>query len=250
MKDIQYPIIGTVHFCKRKGIKRISMKVNTDGEIYVTMPYISSIRMAESFVLSHKEWIQKQQSKWENNKQKFTESRKRFTHFHDLIITKGIDNSLRITANESIIKVVTPQDIPIEKEHIQDEITKAIEYILKKEAQQYLPQRIKELATLHNFTYKNISISNAHTRWGCCSSIKNIRFSQYIMTLPYHLIDYVILHELCHTIHMNHSDDFYKLLDKVCGGMNKQYRIEIKQCRMNVFPKFTEENENELNAYN
>ena len=58
------------------------------------------------------------------------------------------------------------------------------------------------------------------------------------MTLPFDLIDYVILHELCHTKYMNHSKDFYALLDACCGGNNEQFRKEMKKHPMDVFPKF------------
>jgi predicted metal-dependent hydrolase len=88
------------------------------------------------------------------------------------------------------------------------------------------------LAGLHGFTYASIRISKSKTRWGSCSSKKNIGLSLFLMQLPLHLIDYVLLHELCHTVEMNHSRQFWELLDGVCNRKAKALRKELKSFRI------------------
>ena len=100
------------------------------------------------------------------------------------------------------------------------------------EAVQYLPDRLQALAASCNFTYASVKISKSKSRWGSCSSKKNISLSLFLMKLPLHLIDYVILHELCHTIEMNHGAKFWELLDKVCAGKAKALRKELKAYRI------------------
>ena len=56
----------------------------------------------------------------------------------------------------------------------------------------------------------------------------SINLSVYLMTLPSHLINYVILHELCHTVHHDHSDAFWALMDKVTEGKSKSLHKELK----------------------
>ncbi len=90
---------------------------------------------------------------------------------------------------------------------------KAAEESLRQRALEYLPGRTAMLAALHGFTYRRVSIRRSRTRWGSCSSVNNINLSIYLMELPVHLIDYVILHELVHTVHKNHSSLFWQLLD-------------------------------------
>lgn len=68
-------------------------------------------------------------------------------------------------------------------------------------------------------------------------------FSLFIMTLPYEHIDHIILHELCHTVHMNHSAEFYALLNTCCNGNLARLRKEHKKHEMTVFPKFSMDNE-------
>jgi predicted metal-dependent hydrolase len=90
--------------------------------------------------------------------------------------------------------------------------------VLRNQAKATLPQRTAQLAALHGFSYSTISVKNMHSRWGSCSSTNRLNFSIHLTTLPAELIDYVVLHELCHTIHKNHGKQFWELLDKVTGG--------------------------------
>ena len=99
---------------------------------------------------------------------------------------------------------------------------------MKKNALEYLPGRLQSLSLLHGFSYTSVKITRSKSRWGSCSSKKSINLSLFLMRLPSHLIDYVILHELCHTIEMNHGPKFWELLDKVSKGQAKSLRRELK----------------------
>ena len=99
---------------------------------------------------------------------------------------------------------------------------------LRLEASKYLPDRVQTLAASCHFTCHSVKISKSKSRWGSCSTKKNISLSLFLMKLPLHLIDYVILHELCHTIEMNHGHKFWELLDKLCDGKAKALRKELK----------------------
>jgi len=99
-------------------------------------------------------------------------------------------------------------------------------------ALEYLPHRVQELAASYNFTYSSVKISKSKSRWGSCSSKKSISLSLFLMELPLHLVDYVILHELCHTVEMNHGTKFWALMEKVCNGKAKTLRKELKTHRI------------------
>ena len=116
--------------------------------------------------------------------------------------------------------------------HSKPEISEQEISQLKTKALEYLPERLHTWASLYNFTYSSVKISKSKSRWGSCSSKKNISLSLFLMKLPSHLIDYVILHELCHTVEMNHGLKFWELLDKVCNGKAKALRKELKTYRM------------------
>jgi predicted metal-dependent hydrolase len=99
---------------------------------------------------------------------------------------------------------------------------------LSSNAKASLPLRLADLARAHGFTYMSVKTRKSKTRWGSCSSKKTISLSYYLLLLPSHLIDYVMLHELCHTVHMNHSPAFWALLDQHAGGNSKAFRKELK----------------------
>lgn len=100
---------------------------------------------------------------------------------------------------------------------------------MRREAKALLPRRVAELAYLHGFHYEGLTIRDSKTRWGSCSGRNTISLSLYLMQVPEHLQDYVILHELCHTVHHNHSSQFWALMDKVTDGKAHALRTELHQ---------------------
>ncbi len=108
---------------------------------------------------------------------------------------------------------------------------KNAEDAVRQRALDYLPRRTAELAKRHGFSYRRVTIRRSRTRWGSCSAVNNINLSLYLMNLPAYLIDYVILHELVHTVHKNHSPAFWQLLDKHTGNA-KALAGEIKKHRI------------------
>lgn len=107
-------------------------------------------------------------------------------------------------------------------------ITRAEVERLRREAREYIPTTLSHLATEYGFTYTSLRISSAHTRWGSCSGRDGISISLFIMLLPEYLREFIMLHELCHTRHHNHSAAFHLLLDSLVGGNEKRYSRELK----------------------
>ena len=100
---------------------------------------------------------------------------------------------------------------------------------LRQQAKTELPERVAELAARFGFRYGRVTIRAARTKWGCCTARGNLWLSLFLMTLPEHLRDYVILHELCHTVHHNHSHEFHALVNSLCGGREKELAAELRQ---------------------
>ena len=100
---------------------------------------------------------------------------------------------------------------------------------LRAEAKRILPQRVEELASRHGLRYGNVTIRAARSKWGSCTAKGNLSLSLYLMTLPEHLRDYVILHELAHTVHHNHSPRFHALVNIMTDGREKELARELRQ---------------------
>jgi predicted metal-dependent hydrolase len=82
----------------------------------------------------------------------------------------------------------------------------------KTQARKLLSQRIDELSLLCSLPFNNLTIRNQRSRWGSCSVEKNINLSFKLVFLPGELMDYIIIHELCHTVQLNHSAKFWRLV--------------------------------------
>lgn len=100
---------------------------------------------------------------------------------------------------------------------------------LRRAAREDLPPRIARLSEASGLKYEKLSIRASRTRWGSCSGRNHISLSLFLMTLPEHLRDFVILHELCHTVHHNHSPRFHALLDRLVGGREKELNRELRR---------------------
>jgi predicted metal-dependent hydrolase/GNAT superfamily N-acetyltransferase len=105
---------------------------------------------------------------------------------------------------------------------------------LRREAKRVLPAMVERLAQQHGFRYGRVTIRATRSKWGCCTSQNNLSLSLFLMTLPTHLQEFVVLHELCHTVHHNHSAEFHKLLGRVTGGREKELNRQLKGIRKNL----------------
>ncbi len=117
----------------------------------------------------------------------------------------------------------------LERQKIND---KGLDYnTLKARAKVYLPSRLAYLSKKHGLEYRKLSLRNQKTLWGSCSAKNNISLNIKLMDLPDHLIDYVILHELTHTVQKNHGPAFWRTLEQYSPGARtlakelRSYRI-------------------------
>lgn len=100
---------------------------------------------------------------------------------------------------------------------------------LRRAAKEDLPPRIARLSAATGLRCAKLSIRASRTKWGSCSGENHISLSLYLMTLPEALRDFVILHELCHTVHHDHSPRFHALLDRLTGGREKELTRELRR---------------------
>jgi predicted metal-dependent hydrolase len=101
------------------------------------------------------------------------------------------------------------------------------------EARRLLVDRLRELAARHGFLFNKVMVKNQRTLWGSCSHRDNINLNVNLLRLPDELRDYVILHELVHTRHKNHSRAFWRELDRFVGDA-KSLQRDLRQFRLNA----------------
>lgn len=127
------------------------------------------------------------------------------------------------------LRILCPRLCDFADTRVQQFIRTTVIGYLKAEAKRQLPEKVHYFARKYGFTYACVKINKSESRWGSCSSRKDINLSLKCMLLPTHLIDLVVLHELCHTVEMNHGDKFWSLLDKVTDGKSASLTSELKK---------------------
>lgn len=230
-KTFQDKDLGTITLKTNPRAKRYTLKVK-NGVVIGTIPAGGKLDTMLVFIESNRQKLiaaLQQHPLFQNILNETTELQANTFKLH--IFRTNRDN-FYLNLKEGILHIACPEETDFENERVQDLLKRFIEQALRHEAKRVLPKRLSTLAKQCGFTYSTIKINNSKSRWGSCSTKGNINLSLSLMLLPDHLIDYVLLHELCHTKEMNHSERFWQLMDYVTNNMALALRKELKGYKM------------------
>ena len=206
MPTIEDPEFGTIQVRKSSRSTRISIKISLQGGLQLSAPTYIPVFVLKRFIGSSRDKIRKlyhqslaQGIVYEDGMQ--------IGKSHTLVVRAGAQ--LKVQRQKLQIVVFLPSHASIHDQLVQLEIKKSIVDALRREAKGYLPKRLRYLAEKHHLSYEKVRFSHAGSRWGSCSSTGTISLNIALMKLPFALIDYVIIHELAHTVHLNHSSQFW-----------------------------------------
>lgn len=217
---------GEIKIRKNKLARSVKLSVGVDGSLRVSIPYYSPEFAVRRLVNGNRDEIRKMLAT--HNAKNSYQDGDLIGKTHTLFLRKFSGEEIKISNEGNQILVQIPQELAFENQLVQSEIRKTVSKILRKQAKAYLPRRIDFLAEKYGFSFEKLRFSHTGTRWGSCSSSGTISLNIALMNLPHHLIDYVIIHELCHTRQMNHSSKFWQEVEKYCPDY-KKYVQEIKQ---------------------
>ncbi len=229
-KIIQYKGVGEIEIVKTRRTRGMSLKIHPIRGVCVSIPHNWSYKGAEEVLKENRDWVNRSIQKLsatEKISAPFTEESNFKTKYHEVKILPWIGRDVTYTMREHVLSIYYPKNRDVLEFDIQENIRYLIEETYRKEAKQYLTTRLSYLAKKNNFEYGDVSIKNMKSRWGSCTVEDNINLSLHLMRIPEELSDYVMLHELCHTIHKNHSKKFWDLLCKVC----KDAKVKDKEMR-------------------
>ena len=233
-----FPQIGEVHFVRSATAKYIRISLKPFGGIRVTIPRRTSIQQATAFVETKRDWIRQAKSRMEKHEERytiFTPDTVFRTRSRRVQLLPWKSGQFRAQLSKDTLKIFFPQDMDIRSNQAQEAIRDLIIRMLRKEAKEYLPQRTEQLAAEHGFTFCGVTVKNVSSRWGSCSAANHINLNIHLVRLPQHLSDYVILHELVHTVHKNHGKHFWQSLNKITGGKAKRLAADMKQYQAERF---------------
>ena len=217
---------GEIKIRKNKLARSVKLSVGVDGSLRASIPYYSPEFAVRRLVNGSRDEIRKMLAT--HNAKNSYQDGDLIGKTHTLFLRKFSGEEIKISNEGNQILMQIPQELAFENPLVQSEIRKTVSKILRKQAKAYLPRRIDFLAEKYGFSFEKLRFSHTGTRWGSCSSSGTISLNIALMNLPHHLIDYVIIHELCHTRQMNHSSKFWQEVEKYCPDY-KKYVQEIKQ---------------------
>lgn len=198
--------------------KSISLIIKNNGDFIVRTPLGLSKKEILKFINKKSSWIIKKRTEQKENSIKPLDFNSSTIFLMGKLYKFNFHNKTRVALKDSYIL--------LPKENSKERFVS----FLKKTAKNYLEDRAKLIASLFNFSYSTISISSAKTCWGSCSVKNKLHFTYKLIFCPLDVIDYVVLHELCHTKVKNHSANFWALVEK-CNPYYKTHENWLKKNR-------------------
>lgn len=216
---------GTIKLTRSAKASHIRIRVGTDGTLRASMPLYTPVLLVKRLVRTSRPEIRALLEQ-HHSKSVFTDTMQ-IGKSHTLISRPASGSECSVTRHGQQLMVSLPEGSNISDPAVQARIRPVVIEALRKEAKSYLPRRLAHLAGQHGFSYQKVRFSHASGRWGSCSSQGTISLNIALMKLPFHLIDYVLVHELSHTVEMNHSSAFWNLVRR-CDPEYEAHRREIK----------------------
>jgi len=210
----KYKEIGKVTFSQTKRAKNIGISLRPWQGIRVYFPPQISPKQAEKFLSQKIDWVKNKLNKLSNYEKTRTKHKIGDviqTDFHEIHILPAQNSNFYCERNNKQINIKVNKH-KIRNLEIQSKIREKLIEIYRQEAHMWFPPRVKKYATKYNFDYNKVYIKSQKTIWGSCSSKDNININLNLMRLEIKYRDYIILHELTHLRHPDHSQKFWETL--------------------------------------
>ncbi len=207
-KTIYFDDIGDVAFTKRRDAKNIKIRI-VGSRVRVSLPTWAPYSSAISYIKQRTDWIN------QNRKQEaLLRDGTSFGKDLRLAVKSTVSSRISSKYNDGILTVNIPINKDIGSDYVQHKIKERLVKILQMQAEQLLVPRVRQLAKTGDFDVNRIDVRKLRSRWGSCTNEKNMTLNLFLIQLPWQLIDYVIYHELAHTVHMNHGSQFWLLVER------------------------------------
>ena len=196
--------------------KTISITINEDAELVVRAPKKLSIEKIQDFIYEKEKWI--------NKKKKLIEDQMKDTSLNqNKLLYLGF--LFPITLNQtSSKKLIFSGEEFISNSNNPEILSLSIKKWYKNKFKEIAIPRLEYFADKYNLSVNQIRIKEQKTMWGSCSSKNNINLNYLLIMAPMDVIDYVIIHELVHTIHRNHSVNFWKSVESIMPNFKEAKR--------------------------
>jgi len=195
--------------------RSISLEVTRDARLVIRMPKYGSLRDVKRFVLEKRAWIEKKIAETSERIRKQTTKKfidgEQFYYLGEKYELHLCRDALQCA---STLKLEFNGDFYLHEESVPYAKSIFIKWY-KRQAKLNIPKRVRWYAAQHGLEYGKIRITSASKRWGSCTAKNDLNFTWKLMLLPIKIVDYVVVHELAHTLQHNHSKRFWAEVERI-----------------------------------
>jgi len=204
--------------------RSLALKVDKQGRILAMTPVATRLCEVERFIISRQAWIRRQIAQHQQLETQKQEAKGQSLWFmgEQLTVDKLIGAKNLIVPGPGLIRVNTRQSLD------DNQLDRRLAKRLREQAGRVLPPRLDKLSQQTGLTGSGLQIKSYTARWGSCRHDGLIQLNWKLIKTPPEVIDYVIIHELCHLSHFNHSPAFWEQVIRHCPEY-KTHRKWLKE---------------------
>ena len=203
---------GTITLRRSSRASHVRIRVGPDGRLRASLPLYAPAFLVKRLLKTSREELRAMLA--EQHDDTVFEHGMQIGKSHTLVARPVTAKQVTVKRHGQQIIVSLPEERALAHPTAQRKVRDAVIEALRIEAKSYLPKRLAFLARTGGYSYEKVRFSHASGRWGSCSTSGTISLNIALMKLPFELIDYVLVHELSHTIEMNHSKAFWDLVEE------------------------------------
>lgn len=211
MNEFHDERLGTIRVKRHPNARHIRFRISPKGVMTATAPPRTSLGAIKRTATSCRDELLAMLDEHRNKIRYYDGQEIGKSHSLRIVTSEHYAQPVVVQRDRAIVATV-PREQQADDIAVQNAIQLEVIKVLKKESKVYLERRLRHLALRLDYRYHKIRYTHTGTRWGSCSSTGTISLNIALMMLPLELIDYVLIHELCHTREMNHSTAFWNLV--------------------------------------
>lgn len=212
MAEITHAIYGQISVRRYRRSRSVRVSVSPSGNLQISAPLYTPLYFIKQFLKKSEKQIEELFARHST----LYAGPMQIGKSHRLEIIPVNGGVSQVKYKKPLISVWLTGHDELTSHHLQQQIRLIVAKALRSEAKAYLPRRFEFLSQRMGFGYSKLRFSHAKNRWGSCSSDGVVSLNIALMKLDFELIDYVIIHELCHVSQMNHSPQFWQLVTEFC----------------------------------
>ncbi len=210
-----------------------SIQISSEHGVLVRAPHFVPLSQIEAFLYQKKDWVLTQLAKLEqvtSPKKKYCDGEIHlyFGESFPLKITRSLTNKkAKLSLLYNSFEALVPSSFSLGKTSL--ELRHLFTKWYLKQGKKVITQKVNHFCQLLNVSYQRITLKRVSSIWGSCSRRNNLNFNRKLIQAPHKIVDYVVIHEVCHLIHRHHRKTFWNLVK----SLDPDYKDHVKWLKQN-----------------